>query len=164
MPQLVADHRLQLVTRAQVEQALRHRDVRVQWIGARGEGIGIGVVDDPDAGSGYAGGDGHLLHDVDELLLLRVGGAGPDDLAGAGGPQHLLGPGVVGVPGQRHRDQGQYDPEPRKGVVVGGARRVVGVEVVNVVAAEPEPGEEDHEANHQQCSAPAIGFLLLKQG
>src|SRR2546422_10765800 len=69
----------------------------------------------------------------------------------------------VGVPGHHGRDQGQRDPEPREGVVVRRGRLGEGVEVVDVVATEPEPGEENHEANHQQRGAPAIGFLLLKQ-
>src|SRR2546430_11602698 len=35
--ELVPDHRLQLVARAQVQQALRDRDVRVQRLGAGGD-------------------------------------------------------------------------------------------------------------------------------
>src|SRR2546430_785515 len=36
-------------------------------------------------------------------------------------------------------------------------------EVEDVTPAEPEPGEESDEANHQPEGAPAVGFLLLKQ-
>src|SRR5207244_11009439 len=42
-------------------------------------------------------------------------------------------------------------------------RRTPGRQVVDVVPAEPQPREEDDEANHQQDGAPAIGFLLLKE-
>src|SRR3989442_1752030 len=87
----------------------------------------------------------------------------PLDPPPPGRPQHLLGPGLVGVPRDRHRDQRQRDAEPRKRVVVGLARRLEGVEVVEVVAPEAEPGEEDHEANHQPEGAPTVGFLLLKE-
>src|SRR2546427_8785700 len=66
-------------------------------------------------------------------------------------------------PGREQRDDRERDPEPREHVVVHGHRLVPGVQVEDVVSAEPEPREESHEANHQQDRAPAIGFLLLKE-
>src|SRR2546428_2776629 len=133
----------------------------MQRICPRGERIRVRVVHDPDARPRDAGRDRHLFHDVDELLFLGI--LGVDALLRPGRPKPLLGPGLVGVPRDRHRDQRQRDGEPRKRVVVGLARRLEGVEVVQVVAPEAEPGEEDHEANHQPKGAPAVGFLLLKE-
>src|SRR2546422_7930663 len=84
-------------------------------------------------------------------------------LARARRPQHLVGPRLVRIPRDRQRHQRQNDAEPRKIVVVGVARRLEGVEVIDVIAAETEPGEKGDEANHQPEGAPAVGFLLLKQ-
>src|SRR5438093_977844 len=79
------------------------------------------------------------------------------------GPQDLLGPRCVRVPRRQHGGHCQDDAEPGKGVMVGRARHGPRGQVVDVVTAEPQPGEKCHEANHQQDRAPAIGFLLLKQ-
>src|SRR5205823_3267678 len=68
------------------------------------------------------------------------------------------------IPRREQRDDRQGDTEPREYVVVRGGRRVARRQVVDVVPAEPEPREERDEANHQQDGAPAIGFLLLKEG
>src|SRR2546428_13343319 len=68
------------------------------------------------------------------------------------------------MPRERERDQRQPDSEPRKVVVVSPAGRPQRVQVVDVIAAEPEPGEKSDEANHQPKGAPAVGFLLLKKG
>ena len=161
VPELVRHHCLQLVAVAEVEQPLGHGDVGVQRVRAGREGVGVGIVDDPDPRAGDAGGDRHLLDHVDELSLpvrRRI-----DHLAGARRPQHLVRPRLVGVRRHRHGDEREQDAEPREGMVIRGARCVDGVEVVDVVAAEPQPREECDEANHQQCGAPAIGLLLLKQ-
>src|SRR5256884_4467205 len=125
------------------------------------ERVRIGVVHDPDAGTGDAGGDRHLFHHVDELPLIVA--LGFDDLPGPGRPQHLLGPRAVPVPGDRRGREREGDAEPGKGVVIRVARRVAAEEVIDVVAAEPEPREERHEGNHEHDGAPAIGFLLLKE-
>src|SRR5207302_9872458 len=101
-----------------------------------------------------------LTH-VAELPLLL--GSGVADLPGARGPQHLLGPGPVRVPGDRRGGERQADAEPGKGVVIRLARRIAGEEVIDVVAAESQPGEEGHEASHEYGGAPATGFLLLEE-
>src|SRR5256886_12447780 len=74
MPELVPDDRLELVAAADLQQATRHRDVRMQRVGAGRERIRIGVVHDPDPGSRDTGRNGHLLDHVDQLLFLRIGG------------------------------------------------------------------------------------------
>src|SRR5438067_2518661 len=123
----------------------------MQWVRPGRECVGIGVVHDPDVGTGHAGGDRHLLHHVDELPLLV--GPGLDDLPGPRGPKHLLGPRAVRVPGDRRGEERQADPEPGEGVVVRVPGRVAGEEVIDVVAAEPEPREERHNADDSVFSA-----------
>ncbi len=161
MPELVPDPRLELVAATQLDQAPRHRDVRVQWIGAGRECIGIGVIHDPDPRPRHAGRDGHLFDHVDQLLLLWVSGI--DDFTRPRGPEHLLGARRVRIPRRQQGDDRERDPEPREDVVVRRNRGVASGQVVDVIPAEPEPCEKCDEANHQQDCAPAIGFLLLKE-
>src|SRR4029077_5577154 len=65
------------------------------------------------------------------------------------------------------RDRGggerQADAEPGKHVVIRVMGRGARVEVIDVVAAESEPREEGHEANHEHDGPAAIGFLLLEE-
>src|ERR1700746_1564840 len=73
------------------------------------------------------------------------------------------GPGREGVPRERGGGERQADAEPGKDVVIRVMGRGARVEVIDVVAAEPEPREEGHEAHHEHGGPAAIGFLLLEE-
>src|SRR6267143_5973646 len=127
--------------------------MRVARIVAGRKGVGIVVRDDPEPRPRNSGGDGHLVDDVRDLAFgvgLRI-----DQLLRAGRPQDLFRPGLVGVPRGDDRHRREQDADP--------GERVMALQCPDVVAAEPQPREEQHEANHQPGRAPTIGFLLLKE-
>ncbi len=84
MRHLMRDHRLELIARKGCQEPFGHGNTRRGGVVAGRERVGIGVRDDPDSGLGQSRGDGHFLHHVHQLFLLR--GARLDQLPGTGGP------------------------------------------------------------------------------
>ena len=74
MRHLVRDHSLELLAVQGVDRSACHGDRRAGRSGPRGEGVGVGIGDDPDGGLGEPGRDRHLLDDVVERALCRIGG------------------------------------------------------------------------------------------
>ena len=92
--ELVADHALQLVARELVERAAGDGDGGVAGRQPGGEGVEPRLVlEHVDGGHRDAGGDGHLLDDIEQLALAQVGGLRVDRA-----PAGALGDGGSAVP------------------------------------------------------------------
>ncbi len=95
--ELVRDHALKLVATQVHERAARDRDRRIRGAVSGREGVDARLaLEHVDLRHRHAGGDRHLLDDVAQPLLERVGGVGADaraaellgDLAAAGRQRH----------------------------------------------------------------------------
>ena len=70
----MSHHALQLVAGQVVEAALGDGDHGIARGVAGREGIDAGLLQNIDGGHRHSRGEGHLLDDVEQLLLPRVGG------------------------------------------------------------------------------------------
>ena len=110
---LVGDHALQLVAVEHLHHPARDGDRGVLRVAPGGEGVGRRLLDDVDRRHvGQAGGDRHLLDDVEELRLVLVG-----HLVGAADGEHHLVAGVVAeeAPGDGHDAEHAEEPEAAAG-------------------------------------------------
>ncbi len=83
--ELVGHDTLKLVARQQLRGAARDADDGVLRLVARREGVDAPLaVEQVDRGDGHAGGDRHLLHDVEDLPLGVVAGAQVQEAAAEG--------------------------------------------------------------------------------
>ncbi|HQF39720.1 MAG TPA: hypothetical protein PK322_11430 [Opitutaceae bacterium] len=187
--ELVGDDTLELVAREFFETAAGDGDGGVAGREAGGEGVEAGLVlEHEDGGHGHAGGDGHLLDDVEQAALAGIGGTG-DDLAAAGEGGHGAAtaaqrePAVEGAPGD---DEEGEDGGPSDGVAApdeGGGAGGVGLDlhVLARVLATVRPGgvtesegdddieggddqdDRDDEVEDEQRRAPAGGGLVFEE-
>ncbi len=160
MRHLVSDHPLQLIPAERAQEPFGHRDAGVLRAPPRRKGVGILVRHHPDARPREPGGDGHLLHDVDVLALVRRGGF--DDLPRARGPQHLLRSVAPRVPADTPGDERGEDADEGDGVLVG-APGVAGQQEECDIPAEADPGEERDEAHDQPPGPLAVRLLLFEE-
>jgi len=104
--ELVGDDALELVAREFFEGAAGDGDDGVAGGEAGGEGVEAAlVIEEVDGRHGHAGGDGHLLDDVEQALLGEVGGL----RVHAAAADHLGDDGAAGAqlqPFEKHRAAG----------------------------------------------------------
>ena len=101
---LVRDHALELVAVEPLQQAARDRDRGVPRVAPGRQSVGRGLVEHVHRRHlRQAGGDGHLLDDVEELRLLGVGHA-----VGAAHGQHHLVAAVVADDAPRYGDDAEH--------------------------------------------------------
>src|ERR1041385_8940046 len=78
----------------------------------------------------------------------------------AGRIEHPLGAVDPGVPRGPGGEAAGQEPDERHQVVVLPRRQVAGSEIDRQIAAEPDPGEEEHEPRDQPGGLPLVGLLL----
>ena len=167
--ELVRHHALQLVARQRARGALGDGHHRLVGAVARGEGVDAALAaQDVDVGHRDAGGDGHLVDDVQEPALVGVAGAALHPHA-AGQLGHRVAAAAHlehadqradADHGQRHHGQGDVQPGRRREEP---ARAHVQGERDHQVDGEDDADDGEREQHDEERGAPPRPRLVLEE-